>query len=87
MKPTLSRPVSVTPAELNGSVTLENTDAGTNGKAVGARRDIQDEAERSRTRRGDAIEGKRPSALAHGQLTTRADKKRSARCRDRRRRT
>ena len=61
MKPTLPRPVdsSVTPAELNGSVMLENTDAGTNGKAVGTRRDIQDEAEGSRILQGDAIEGER----------------------------
>ena len=36
------------------------------------RRDVQDEAERSRARPGDPIEGERPSALAHGQ-STRAD--------------
>ena len=31
--------------------------------------DVQDEAERSRTRQGDAIEGERTSALAHGRTT------------------
>ena len=39
----------------------------------GARQGVQVEAERSRTCRGDSIEGERPSALARGQSTTKAD--------------
>ena len=65
-------PGGETDAERNGSVAHESADAGVDGEVVGMCQDVQDEAERSRTRRGDPIEGERPSALAHGQ-STRAD--------------
>ena len=48
--------------ERNGSVAPENADAGIDGEVVGACRDVQDVVERSKTRRGDAIEEERLSA-------------------------
>ena len=59
--------------ERNGSLAHERADIRVDGEVLRASRDVQYEAERSRTRRGDPIEGERPSALAHGQLTVRAD--------------
>ena len=48
--------------ERNGSVAPESADAGIDGEVVGACRDVQDVVERSKTRRGDAIEEERLSA-------------------------
>ena len=66
-------PGGETDAERKGSATLESADADTDEEAVGMHRDVQDEAERSRTRRGDPTEGERPSALAHGRSLMAAD--------------
>ena len=64
---------SETATKRNGSVAHESADAGIDGEVVGASRDVQYEAERQRTRRGDAIKGERLSVTARGRSTTRAD--------------
>ena len=66
-------PGSETDAERIGSVVHEHADAGVDGEAVGMCQDVQDAAERSRTRRGDLIEGERLSASARGRSMTTAD--------------
>ena len=66
-------PGGETDTERNRSVAHESADAGVDGEVVGTSRDVQNEAETSRTRRGDPIEGERPSALARGQSTMKAD--------------